>query len=82
MTVHGTGGQTRAFIHLQDTVKCIQLALENPPERGDRERGDEPRHEAAEHIPEPGLDQEDRGQDRPEKTGQSGLHVRLHRMEV
>lgn len=36
MTVHGTGGQTRAFIHLQDTVKCIQLALENPPERGDR----------------------------------------------
>lgn len=36
LTVHGTGGQTRAFIHLQDTVKCIQLAIENPPERGDR----------------------------------------------
>ncbi len=36
LTVHGTGGQTRAFIHIQDTVKCIQLALENPPERGDR----------------------------------------------
>ena len=36
LTVHGTGGQTRAFIHLQDTVKCIQLALENPPERTDR----------------------------------------------
>ncbi|HEU4568654.1 MAG TPA: NAD-dependent epimerase/dehydratase family protein, partial [Marmoricola sp.] len=36
LTVHGTGGQTRAFIHLQDTVRCIQLALENPPERGDR----------------------------------------------
>ena len=36
MTVHGTGGQTRAFIHIQDTVKCIQLALENPPEKGDR----------------------------------------------
>jgi len=31
LTVHGTGGQTRAFIHIQDTVKCIQLALENPP---------------------------------------------------
>lgn len=36
MTVHGTGGQTRAFIHIQDTVRCIQLALENPPERGKR----------------------------------------------
>lgn len=31
LTVHGTGGQTRAFIHIQDTVKCIQLAVENPP---------------------------------------------------
>jgi len=36
LTVHGTGGQTRAFIHIQDTVKCIQLAIENPPERGER----------------------------------------------
>src|SRR5690348_8606298 len=36
LTVHGTGGQTRAFIHIQDTVKCIQLALENPPKQGDR----------------------------------------------
>jgi UDP-sulfoquinovose synthase len=36
LTVHGTGGQTRAFIHIQDTVSCIQLALENPPKPGDR----------------------------------------------
>jgi UDP-sulfoquinovose synthase len=36
LTVHGTGGQTRAFIHIQDTVRCIELAIENPPERGDR----------------------------------------------
>ena len=36
LTVHGTGGQTRAFIHIQDTVKCIQIALDNPPEHGDR----------------------------------------------
>ncbi|HWD95045.1 MAG TPA: NAD-dependent epimerase/dehydratase family protein [Acidimicrobiales bacterium] len=36
LTVHGTGGQTRAFIHLRDTVRCIQIALENPPERGDK----------------------------------------------
>jgi UDP-sulfoquinovose synthase len=36
LTVHGTGGQTRAFIHVQDTVRCIQLAVENPPAQGDR----------------------------------------------
>lgn len=36
LTVHGSGGQTRAFIHIRDTVRCVQLALENPPERGDR----------------------------------------------
>ena len=27
LTVHGTGGQTRAFIHIQDSVRCIELAL-------------------------------------------------------
>jgi UDP-sulfoquinovose synthase len=36
LTVHGAGGQTRAFIHIQDTVRCIELALKNPPKRGDR----------------------------------------------
>ncbi len=36
LTVHGTGGQTRAFIHIRDTVRCIRLAIENPPARGDR----------------------------------------------
>jgi UDP-sulfoquinovose synthase len=36
LTVHGTGGQTRAFIHIQDTVRCIELALEHPPQAGDR----------------------------------------------
>jgi UDP-sulfoquinovose synthase len=38
LTVHGTGGQTRAFIHLQDSVRCIALAIANPPARGDRVR--------------------------------------------
>ena len=38
LTVHGTGGQTRAFIHIKDTVRCIQLAIENPPAKGDRVR--------------------------------------------
>jgi UDP-sulfoquinovose synthase len=36
LTVHGTGGQTRAFIHIRDTVRCIELAIANPPQRGDR----------------------------------------------
>lgn len=36
MTVHGTGGQTRAFIHIQDTCHCIDLALNNPPQKGAR----------------------------------------------
>lgn len=36
LTVHGTGGQTRAFIHIQDTCRCIELALENPPQKGER----------------------------------------------
>lgn len=36
LTVHGTGGQTRAFIHIQDSVRCIELALSDAPERGDR----------------------------------------------
>ncbi|MET0274071.1 MAG: NAD-dependent epimerase/dehydratase family protein [Phenylobacterium sp.] len=36
LTVHGAGGQTRAFINIQDTVRCVELALAHPPERGER----------------------------------------------
>ena len=36
LTVHGTGGQTRAFIHIQDSVRCIELALKSPPAKGER----------------------------------------------
>ena len=36
MTVHGTGGQTRAFIHISDTVRCVEIAIANPPEAGTR----------------------------------------------
>jgi UDP-sulfoquinovose synthase len=38
LTVHGTGGQTRAFIHLRDSVRCVDLALRHPPARGERVR--------------------------------------------
>ena len=36
LTVHGTGGQTRAFIHIRDTVRCIEIALNNPPAAGEK----------------------------------------------
>ena len=38
LTVHGSGGQSRAFIHIQDSVRCIEIALANPPRRGERTR--------------------------------------------
>jgi len=38
LTVHGTGGQSRAFIHVQDTVRCVELAVANPPQSGERVR--------------------------------------------
>ncbi|MGC8467107.1 MAG: NAD-dependent epimerase/dehydratase family protein [Acidithiobacillus sp.] len=38
LTVHGTGGQTRAFIHIRDTVRCIELAIAHPPAPGERVR--------------------------------------------
>lgn len=31
LTVHGSGGQTRAFIHIGDTAECIRRAVENRP---------------------------------------------------
>ncbi|MBC8131254.1 MAG: NAD-dependent epimerase/dehydratase family protein [Rhizobiaceae bacterium] len=38
LTVHGTGGQTRAFIHIRDTVRCVERAAASPPGRGGRVR--------------------------------------------
>lgn len=38
LTVHGSGGQTRAFINLQDSVRCIELAISSPPKAGERVR--------------------------------------------
>ncbi|HQY93182.1 NAD-dependent epimerase/dehydratase family protein [Caldilinea sp.] len=36
LTVHGSGGQTRAFIHIRDTVRCISLAIQHPPAHKER----------------------------------------------
>jgi UDP-sulfoquinovose synthase len=35
LTVYGRGGQTRGFLDIRDTVRCIELAIQNPPERGE-----------------------------------------------
>lgn len=36
LTVYGVGGQTRAFIHIQNTVQCIEIAIKNPPKNGEK----------------------------------------------
>lgn len=35
ISVYGTGGQTRGFINIMDTVRCIELAINNPAEKGE-----------------------------------------------
>lgn len=35
LTVYGKGGQTRGFLDIRDTVRCVELAIANPPEPGD-----------------------------------------------
>lgn len=35
LTVYGHGGQRRGFLDIRDTLKCVELALENPPEEGE-----------------------------------------------
>jgi UDP-sulfoquinovose synthase len=38
LTIYGTGGQKRAFIHIEDTANCVSLAAENPPTNTDKVR--------------------------------------------
>src|SRR5271155_5228206 len=35
LTVYGTGGQTRGFLDIRDTVRCIEIACLNPAGRGE-----------------------------------------------
>ena len=35
LTVYGTGGQTRGFLDIRDTVRCVELAIANPAEPGE-----------------------------------------------
>jgi UDP-sulfoquinovose synthase len=34
LSVYGKGGQTRGFLDIRDTVRCIELAIDNPPDAG------------------------------------------------
>lgn len=34
LTVYGTGRQTRGFLNIRDTLQCVELAANNPPELG------------------------------------------------
>jgi UDP-sulfoquinovose synthase len=34
LTIYGEGGQTRGFLPLTDSLKCLQLAIDNPPTQG------------------------------------------------
>jgi UDP-sulfoquinovose synthase len=35
LTVYGKGGQTRGFLDIRDTVRCIELACQNPANKGE-----------------------------------------------
>ncbi len=38
LTVFGKGSQTRGYLNIRDTMQCVELALLNPPEDGERMR--------------------------------------------
>jgi UDP-sulfoquinovose synthase len=35
LTVYGSGGQTRGFLNIRDTLQCVELAVTNPAEAGE-----------------------------------------------
>ncbi|WP_058306063.1 NAD-dependent epimerase/dehydratase family protein [Gracilibacillus massiliensis] len=35
LTVYGKGGQTRGFLNIKDTVRCIEIAADNPADIGE-----------------------------------------------
>ena len=35
LTVHGKGGQTRGFLNIRDTMRCIEIAMEKPAKPGE-----------------------------------------------
>ena len=35
LTVYGKGGQTRGFLDIRDTLRCIEIAIQSPPKPGE-----------------------------------------------
>ena len=35
LTVYGRGGQTRGFLNIRDTLRCVELSILNPPQAGE-----------------------------------------------
>ena len=35
LTVYGKGGQKRGFLNIRDTLKCVNIAVDNPPKQGE-----------------------------------------------
>jgi UDP-sulfoquinovose synthase len=35
LTIYGSGGQTRGFLNIEDTLQCVELALRRPPASGE-----------------------------------------------
>ena len=35
LSVYGKGGQTRGFLNIRDTLQCVELAVDNPPDAGE-----------------------------------------------
>ena len=35
LTVYGKGGQTRGFLNIRDTLRCVELSILNPPQAGE-----------------------------------------------
>ena len=35
LTIYGNGTQTRGFLNIRDTIACVELASDNPSDRGD-----------------------------------------------
>ena len=35
LTVYGKGSQTRAFLDIRDTVRCVEIAIANPAKEGE-----------------------------------------------
>jgi UDP-sulfoquinovose synthase len=35
LTIYGKGGQTRGYLDIKDTMQCVRLSVENPPQKGE-----------------------------------------------